>query len=111
VKAKLLIGLLAIAGGATAANAQSWKNCIPNSIGPGGCNSIAPGGGRSTAPGGGQSIAPGGGRSIAPDGGLSSTRDWNRGLDPNTLKPAPGAPNLLGGRRNDSGSGSAADPQ
>jgi hypothetical protein len=125
MKAKLLIGLWAIAGGATAAHAQAWKNCIPNSIGPGGCNSIAPGGGRSIAPGGGQSIAPGGGRSIAPgggqsiapgggrsiapDGGLSSNRNWNRGLDPNTLQPAPGAPNLPGGRRNDSGSGSSSD--
>jgi hypothetical protein len=103
------------------------EDCIPNSIGPGGCNSIAPGGGssiapgggqsiapgggRSIAPGGGQSIGPGGGRSIAPDGGLSSNRNWNRGLDPNTLQPAPGAPNLPGGRRKDSGSGNAADPQ
>lgn len=29
------------------ANAQSWRDCVPNSIGPGGCDSIAPGGGMS----------------------------------------------------------------
>ena len=85
--------------------AQAWLNCVPNSIGPGGCDSIAPGGGksiapgggqsigpgggRSIAPGGGQSIAPNGGRSIAPGGGLAPDRNWRRGLDPNTLRPAP----------------------
>ncbi len=89
----------------TTVSAQAWKNCVPNSIGPGGCDSIAPGGGRSIAPGGGQSIGPGGGlsigpgggqsigpgggRSIAPGGGLAADRDWRRGLDPNTLRPSP----------------------
>lgn len=28
----------------SAANAQAWRNCVPNSIGPGGCDSIGPGG-------------------------------------------------------------------
>jgi hypothetical protein len=87
------------------AHAQAWRNCIPDSIGPGGCDSIAPGGGRSIAPrggmsigpgggwsigpGSGQSIGPGGGRSIAPGGGLATGRDWSRGLDPDTMRPAP----------------------
>jgi len=87
------------------ANAQAWRNCVPHSVNPGGCDSIAPGGGKSIAPGGGlsigpgggksigpgggQSIGPGGGRSIAPGGGLAADRDWRRGLDPNTLRPAP----------------------
>jgi hypothetical protein len=39
-----------------AANAQAWKDCVPGSIGPGGCDSIGPGGGQSIGPGGGQSI-------------------------------------------------------
>ncbi|RXR27630.1 hypothetical protein EQG66_11085 [Sphingobium fluviale] len=85
--------------------AQAWRNCTPGSIGPGGCDSIGPGGGQSIGPGGGQSIGPGGGqsigpgggqsigpgggRSIGPGGGLSSDRDWSKGLDPDTLKPAP----------------------
>jgi hypothetical protein len=101
-----------------AASAQAWKNCVPNSIAPGGCESIAPGGGRSIAPGGGMSIAPGGGmsiapgggqsiapnggRSIAPGGGLALDRNWNRGVDTRTMRPAPGAPYLPGGRRLDS---------
>lgn len=87
------------------AHAQAWRDCIPGSIAPGGCDSIAPGGGQSIAPGGGlsigpggglsiapgggQSIAPGGGRSIAPGGGLAIDRDWSRGLDPDTLRPRP----------------------
>lgn len=94
-----------LAATSTAASAQAWKNCIPHSIGPGGCDSIAPGGGKSIAPGGGesigpgggrsigpgggQSIGPGGGRSIAPGGGLAIDRNWKRGLDPDTLRPAP----------------------
>jgi len=85
--------------------AQAWRNCIPNSIGPGGCDSIAPGGGQSIAPGGGQSIAPGGGLSIgpgggqsigpngglsiAPGGGLAQDRDKSLGLDTRTMKPFP----------------------
>lgn len=104
---------------ATPLHAQAWKNCVPNSIGPGGCDSIGPGGGKSISPGGGQStgpggglsigpgggqsIGPGGGRSIGPDGGQSMDRNWNRGLDTRTMKPAPGAPNLPGGRRQDDG--------
>src|SRR5262252_717323 len=83
------------------ADAQAWRNCIPNSIGPGGCNSIGPGGGRSIGPGGGlsvgpggglsigpgggQSIGPGGGLSIGPGGGLGPDRDWSRGLDPRQI--------------------------
>lgn len=56
----LLIQMICLVG---AAHAQAWRNCITNSIGPGGCDSIAPGGGLSIAPGGGQSIGPGGGLS------------------------------------------------
>ncbi len=55
----------------SSAHAQAWRDCIPNSIGPGGCDSIGPGGGQSIGPGGGQSIGPGGGRSIGPGGGQS----------------------------------------
>lgn len=93
----------------SSAGAQAWRNCIPNSIAPGGCDSIAPGGGRSIAPGGGQSIGPGGGlsigpgggqsigpgggRSIAPGGGLAPDRDWSRGLDPDSGRPAPNGRN------------------
>lgn len=97
-----MAALLAAPG---AASAQAWKDCKPNSIGPGGCDSIGPGGGksigpgggqsigpgggRSIGPGGGQSIGPGGGRSIGPGGGLGADRNWKRGLDPDTLRPAP----------------------
>ena len=106
----------------SSAFAQAWKDCIPNSIGPGGCDSIGPGGGKSIGPGGGLSIGPGGGlsigpgggqsigprggRSIGPDGGLSLQRDWSRGLDPDTLRPAPNGmmPNL-GQRRPAAGNG------
>ena len=85
--------------------AQAWRNCVPNSIGPGGCDSIAPGGGQSISPGGGRSIAPGGGlsvgpgggqsigpnggRSTAPGGGLALDRDKSRGLDTRTMQPFP----------------------
>ena len=87
----------------TSASAQAWKNCIPNSIGPGGCDSIGPGGGKSIGPGGGQSIGPGGGKSIGPgggqsigpgggqsigpNGGQSINRNRKTGLNPNTLRP------------------------
>jgi hypothetical protein len=87
----------------SASSAQAWRNCVPNSIGPGGCESIGPGGGRSIGPGGGQSIGPGGGqsigpgggqsigpdggRSIGPGGGLSINRDRRYGLNPNTGQP------------------------
>ncbi len=79
----------------TSASAQAWKNCIPNSIGPGGCDSIGPGGGKSIGPGGGQSIGPGGGKSIGPGGGQSIgpgggqsiNRNRKTGLNPNTLRP------------------------
>jgi hypothetical protein len=40
----------------TSLNAQSWRNCVPGSIGPGGCDSIGPGGGRSIGPGGGYQL-------------------------------------------------------
>lgn len=98
-----VVGVAALLGSPAAA--QAWKNCVPGSIAPGGCDSIAPGGGRSIAPGGGlsigpgggrsiapgggQSIAPGGGRSIAPGGGMALDRNWGRGLHPDTLRPAP----------------------
>jgi hypothetical protein len=52
---------------------QTWRNCAPESIGPGGCDSIGPGGG--------QSIGPCGGLSIGPGGGLAINRDRSRGLD------------------------------
>ena len=55
----------------SSADAQAWRNCIQNSIGPGGCESIGPGGGQSIGPGGGASIGPGGGLSIGPGGGQS----------------------------------------
>ena len=87
------------------AQAQAWRNCIPDSIGPGGCDSIGPGGGQSIGPGGGQSIGPGGGLSIgpgggqsigpggglsfAPGGGLALDRDRSRGLDTRTMQPFP----------------------
>lgn len=89
------------------AQAQAWRDCIPNSIGPGGCDSIGPGGGQSIGPGGGlsigpggglsigpgggQSIGPGGGLSIGPSGGLAIDRDRSRGLDPRTMRPFPPA--------------------
>lgn len=57
--------------------AQSWRDCVRNSIGPGGGMSIGPGGGQSIGPGGGQSIGPGGGMSL----------DNPRGLNPDTMKP------------------------
>lgn len=91
--------LLAAAG----AHAQAWRNCVPGSIGPGGCDSIGPGGGKSIGPGGGQSIGPGGGlsigpgggqsigpgggQSIGPGGGQSLDRDRSRGLNPDTMRP------------------------
>ncbi len=49
----------------------AWRECVPNSIGPGGCDSIGPGGGKSIGPGGGLSIGPEGGLSIGPGGGQS----------------------------------------
>jgi hypothetical protein len=82
---------------------KAWRDCIPHSIGPGGCDSISPGGGLSIGPGGGlsigrggglsigteggQSIGPGGGQSIGPGGGQSIDRDRTRGLNPDTLRP------------------------
>ena len=39
-----------------AAFAQAWRDCVPGSIGPGGCDPIGPGGGQSIGPGGGQSV-------------------------------------------------------
>jgi hypothetical protein len=92
-----------LTGLSSAAQSQAWRNCIPGSIGPGGCDSIGPGGGQSIGPGGGmsigpggglsigpgggQSIGPGGGLSIAPGGGLSIDRDRTRGLDTRTMRP------------------------
>jgi hypothetical protein len=93
---------------------QAWRNCVPNSIGPGGCDSIGPGGGQSIGPGGGlsigpggglsigpgggQSIGPGGGQSIGPGGGQSLGRDRSRGLDPDTLRPYSDAATSIVGR-------------
>lgn len=93
-------GVLVMMSGA--ASAQAWRDCVPGSIGPGGCDSIGPGGGRSIGPGGGlsidpggglsigpdggQSIGPGGGRSIGPGGGLSLNRRPGRGLDTEALE-------------------------
>jgi hypothetical protein len=87
----------------SAAYAQAWRDCVPNSIGPGGCDSIGPGGGQSIGPGGGQSIGPGGGLSIGPGGGQSIgpgggqsigpgggkalDRDRTRGLNTDTMRP------------------------
>jgi hypothetical protein len=81
-----LLALLPLPG-----QGQAWRNCIPDSIGPGGCDSIGPGGGQSIGPGGGQSIGPGGGLSIGPGGGLAIDRDRSRGLDTRTMRPFPPA--------------------
>jgi hypothetical protein len=97
----MFLWVFLIAGDAV--NAQAWRDCIPNSIGPGGCDSIGPGGGRSIGPGGGlsigpggglsigpgggQSIGPGGGQSIGPGGGQSLLRDRTRGLNADTMRP------------------------
>lgn len=104
MKVLLVVGIAMISL-TSAANAQAWRNCVPGSIGPGGCDSIGPGGGLSIGPGGdraighggglsigpggGQSIGPGGGRSIGPGGGLSMDRDRSRGLDTRTMQPFP----------------------
>lgn len=93
------------------AHAQAWRNCVPGSIGPGGCDSIGPGGGlsigpgggqsigpnggQSTGPNGGQSIGPGGGQSIGPNGGQSLDRDRSLGLNPDTLRPYYELPSTL----------------
>jgi hypothetical protein len=85
--------------------AQAWRNCIPGSMGPGGCESMGPGGGQSMGPGGGmsmgpgggmsmgpgggQSMGPGGGQSMGPGGGQALDRDRTKGLDTNTLRPYP----------------------
>ena len=78
---KLLITICAFIS--FSVNAQSWRDCVRNSIGPGGCESIGPGGGMSTGPGGGMSTGPGGGLSTGPGGGCSSgpgpnNDRWNR---------------------------------
>jgi hypothetical protein len=91
----------ALITGASSASAQAWRNCIQNSMGPGGCESMGPGGGLSMGPsggqsmgpggglsmgpGGGQSMGPGGGLSMGPGGGLGPDRDWSRGLDPRQI--------------------------
>lgn len=99
--------LTAIAGLSisVAAHSQAWRNCVPNSYGPGGCESAGPGGGRSlgpgggmsfgpgggmsAGPGGGQSLGPGGGQSMGPGGGLGYDRDKSRGFDTTTMQPFP----------------------
>jgi hypothetical protein len=99
--ASMALGTAALLACVSSVNAQAWRNCIQNSIGPGGCESIGPGGGLSIGPNGGQSIGPGGGLSIgpnggqsigpggglsiAPGGGLGPDRDWSRGLDPRQI--------------------------
>ena len=67
----IALGLLALGS----VHAQAWRDCIPDSIGPGGCDSIGPGGGQS----------------IGPGGGLAIDRDRSRGLDPRTMRPFPPA--------------------
>lgn len=90
------------AGHLQPAAAQAWRNCIPGSMGPGGCDSMGPGGGQSMGPGGGLSMGPGGGLSMGQGGGLSMgpggglsmgpgggqaiNRDTSRGLDPDWLQ-------------------------
>ena len=82
----LTISLVAFSPSAMV-SAQAWRNCVPNSMGPGGCDSMGPGGGRSMGPGGGQSMGPGGGQSMGPGGGQSLNRNRKLGLNPNTLRP------------------------
>ena len=65
-----LLALLPLPG-----QGQAWRNCIPDSIGPGGCDSIGPGGGLS----------------IGPGGGLAIDRDRSRGLDTRIMRPFPPA--------------------
>lgn len=113
IKPMLTAAILSLAIGiANADEWRAWKDCIPNSIGPGGCDSIGPGGGMSIGPGGGQSIGPGGGLSIGPGGGQSIApgggqyigpgggkaidRDRTRGLDPDTMRPYPEAQRGIG---------------
>jgi len=90
-KMKLLIIIFAVIS--FSVNAESWRDCIRGSIGPGGCESIGPGGGMSIGPGGGQSIGPGGGQSIGPGGGKSigpgggMSLDNPKGLNPDTMLP------------------------
>ena len=45
--AAVVLALMALI---SSGNAQAWRNCIQNSIGPGGCKSIGPGGGQSIGP-------------------------------------------------------------
>ena len=59
------ISVLALMAFVSSADAQAWRNCIQNSIGPGGCESIGPGGGQSIGPGGGASFGPVGGSRLA----------------------------------------------
>lgn len=79
MKKIVLITLFTLCSTANVHAGQAWRDCIPNSIGPGGCDSIGPGGGRSIGPGGGQSIGPGGGKSLL--------RDRTRGLNTDTMRP------------------------
>ena len=58
----LTIGLVAFSPSAMV-SAQAWRNCVPNSMGPGGCDSMGPGGGQSL------------------------NRNRKLGLNPNTLRP------------------------
>jgi hypothetical protein len=108
--AQLSLALL-LGGLNSPVQAQAWRNCVPGSIAPGGCDSIGPGGGMSIGPGGGQSIGPGGGlsigpgggqsigpgggQSIGPGGGQSLDRDRGRGLNPDTMRPYPDASGRL----------------
>ena len=103
LKIAMTICVFAAAATSNSADAQAWRNCVPNSVGPGGCDSVGPGGGKSVGPGGGlsvgpgggqsvgpgggQSVGPNGGRSVGPGGGLSVTRDRRYGLNPNTGQP------------------------
>lgn len=76
---KKIITIMLFIAFTSTARAEAWRDCTPNSIGPGGCDSIGPGGGQSIGPGGGQSIGPGGGQSL--------DRDRSKGLNPDTMEP------------------------
>ena len=69
MKKIIIVSALLLCSSANVNAWQAWRDCVPGSIGPGGCDSIGPGGGQSIGPGGGQSIGPGGGLSIGPGGG------------------------------------------
>jgi hypothetical protein len=85
------------------ATAQAWRDCVPKSGAPGGCDSAGPGGGKAigaggtpaiSGPGGGLSIGPGVGQPIGPSGGQSVAPGGGQAPAPSTVRPAatPGQP-------------------